>query len=478
MRFSRFYGLNQSQAELDFVDIDPDEDIPLFFDPYVFANEDDAFCEACDQSINSFFQRVLDCVVRKDHVKGRALLSHLNEPNEICFGWSEGKPRGRGIGKMQASQIYDQLAASEAAKTGLLTDLAECELFVEGIGPDKISDITANIIRNILIKYTNEQCELHGIKDLPKVPSGSLWNVEKLKWEVGYVNLPVIEQTPTILVPKKVVRWMGDLSHQHQKYYRHFVLNFLRDQYLNSGSALVNILSDGRRRVYKSDVAELHPLSKDFLFRFSRDNPKVFEEYREAYKRTHSVEISELDEDFDDDILVDKIATQLTRLKSGGKDASRFHKLMVGVLEYLFYPNLTYPKVEHSIHDNRKRLDIQFANAAKTGFFRRIASHYNIPCPYIAVECKNYSNDPENPELDQLAGRFSPNRGKVGILCARMFENRDLFLRRCKDTSNDQRGFIIPLADDDILALLKYAADGKRSLIDDYLEDIFRKIVS
>jgi hypothetical protein len=59
MRFTKAFGLNKSQAGLDFVDIDPDEDTPLFFDPYVFANEDDPFCDQCDESLNSFFRRPL-----------------------------------------------------------------------------------------------------------------------------------------------------------------------------------------------------------------------------------------------------------------------------------------------------------------------------------------------------------------------------------------------------------------------------------
>ena len=478
MRFSKAFGLNQSQAGLDFVDIDPDEDIPLFFDPYVFANEDDAFCEKCDRSVHSFFQQVLDCVMKGRHAQGRALLNELSEPNEICFGWSEGTPAGRGIGRKQASDIYDRLAASEAAKSGLLTDLAGCELFVDGIGPDKISDITANIIRNHLIEYTQDQCALHGIKDhLKSVPAGPTWNIKTNRWDRDYADLPIIEGTPVIIVPKKAVRWLGDLSHQHQKYYRHFVLNFLRDQNLKNGTNLVHILSDGRRKVYKTEVAEENPMSKDFLFRFSRDNPKVFAEYREAISKTKKVSIRELDDDFSHEAFADAIKKQLASIKPGNAGATRFHRLMVGALEYLFYPNLAYPKIEDPIHEARKRIDIVYTNAAQSGFFYRIAAQYKLPSLNIMVECKNYSSDPSNPELDQLAGRFGPNRGKVGFLIARQFEDRDLFIARCRDTAGDDKGFIVPLVDDDIVALLNLAAKQKRIEIDRYLESVFQELL-
>lgn len=478
MKFSKAFGLNQGQPGLDFVDVDPSEDLPLFFDPYVFANEDDAFCMACDQSIKSFFQRVLDAVIHSKTTEGHQLLSYLSEPNEICFGWSRDEPAGRGIGDKQAKQIYHQLKSSAAGKSGLLTDLSECELFVQGIGPDKISDITANIIRNHLIKYTQEQCELHGIQDLTSHPTSATWNIQKSRWEMGYADLPVVAGTPVILVPKRTVRWIGDLSHQHQKYYRHFVLNFLKDSHLRAGDRFVHILSDGSRRVYKTELEEEYPLSKDFLFRFSRDNPAVFESYRDAYKKTHKITISELDQDFSDEIFVASIKKQLASTPSGPKHASAFHRLMVGILEYLFYPNLTYPKIEHPIHDNRKRIDIVYANAATGGFFNRISAHHKLTSVYIMVECKNYSSDPANPELDQIVGRFGPNRGYVGLLVARRFENRDLFFERCRDAAKDLKGYVIPLVDEDVEKLLNFAAAQRRSQIDEYLESILLKLMS
>lgn len=93
------------------------------------------------------------------------------------------------------------------------------------------------------------------------------------------------------------------------------------------------------------------------------------------------------------------------------------------------------------------------------------------------MECKNYSSDPANPELDQLAGRFSVNRGKLGLLVCRKLKNKKLFIQRCKDTAQDGRGFIIPLDDSDLKILLNYR--GKKDIRSIYslLEDRFQDLV-
>ena len=89
-----------------------------------------------------------------------------------------------------------------------------------------------------------------------------------------------------------------------------------------------------------------------------------------------------------------------------------------------------------------------------------------------------YFSYKQNPELDQLSGRFSVNKGKFGMLLYRHTKNYDKLLQSCKDTVLDGRGFIVPLGDIQLIKLLAYIEEGKRNVIDSYLEDIFVKIIS
>ena len=92
------------------------------------------------------------------------------------------------------------------------------------------------------------------------------------------------------------------------------------------------------------------------------------------------------------------------------------------------------------------------------------------------MECKNYSSDPANPELDQLAGRFSPNRGRVGFLLCRTIDDMERFINRCIDTFRDDRGLIVPLTDDDVIDLLRNYDNWNSNYIDQYISNRVRQI--
>ena len=148
----------------------------------------------------------------------------------------------------------------------------------------------------------------------------------------------------------------------------------------------------------------------------------------------------------------DALIAELINVPKGTKDADNYEKIIEKIFSALFYPNLTYPIKQARLHEGRKRVDIQYSNEAKDGFFSWISTHQ--PCGYIFVECKNYTNEVANPEVDQLAGRFSPRRGKVGLLVIRDCENQELLDKRCRDTAQDDRGFMISLTDQDVIQLI------------------------
>jgi hypothetical protein len=476
MRFSEAFDLHKTQAQLDFVDVELDGDTPLFLDPFALSIRKDAWSYECTQHLLSFFQAAIDAIHAEDVDRARHVLSHLSEPNETRLGLSKAEPSGRGLGGKQELELYDALVDSEAARTGILSEIAECDLFIPGISHDKISDITTNVIRGPLATYTREQCALLGVPVREDVPVGRVWDIGRHDWVSVYGSLPIWQGHRILLVPKASVRYRMCLD--SQEYYNHFMLNFLQAEHLRSSSSLVKVLRNGNHVVTKKSVKERHPFSKRSLYEFTKEHPEVLEHYKHIKSAEGTLSERQLDEAFDEAALCDALSAALRQIRPGNDTASAFHNLMVGTLEFIFFPHLIYPIKEREIHEGRKRIDIVYTNAARDGFFYRLHTARQVASNYIMVECKNYSSDIGNEEVDQLSGRFSTNRGRLGISVSRSFNYRARLIERCRDTARDGRGFIIPLVDEDIHEMLAAIKDHRRSAVDARLDRMFNDIVS
>jgi hypothetical protein len=480
MRISEYFKLQKTQYELDFIDIDLETDIPLFIDPYYLGTCEFPWAISANRTLENFFALLLTFLQSNQINKAKIIFSHLNEPNETHLGLSKGRPSGRGVGPIDTEKIFDNLLGSKAISSGIVEDIEDFRIFVKGIDKDKMSDLTTNIIRKHLIEYTKNQCELWNIPLQKNVPSGFFWDRNDQKWKNEYVKYLIADNQRILLVPKKIVSY--SLDYTPQKYTRHFVLNFLQYEHLRMNSHLVQVRRNKKGKITKryvtkkSILKELGHITKDFLAEFTEKHPKVFETFKIDTKR----EIRNLsNEELSSDLLhriINYLIKCLDEVKPGNDDATKYHRLAVGILELLFYPRLTSPIVEKEIHSGRKRIDITFDNAAENGFFFRLPNTYQIPSQFIFFECKNYTRDIQNPELDQIAGRFSPNRGKFGIILCRGIDKFKLFLNRCRDTYIDQRGLIIPLVDDDLIGMLMNYEKKGVEFCEEILAERFRDV--
>ena len=476
MRVSEFYDLGRTQPTLDFVDVDIREDTPVFVDPRALRLLRSHWAEECTSLVQNFFREVLDKIRSGEHEEARRLLGALHEPNETHLGLSRGLSRGRGLGAGLARGVWEALAESEAVHTGLLEDLEDTILLVEGISADIISDITTNIIREPHINYTSDMCAYYGIPLVTDVDSGPLWDPAAKEWYSELAMLPIADAGKLLLVPKVIVR--RRLDYDVEEYYEHYVLEHLRGIELDANSELVRLLKNGRSRVTKKDLASKYGRGKSVIVRETRRHPEILDQYRSDKRasRARPLDHSEMaayegtpNPDWD------ALLSAVTGLAAGNDNATAYERAVEGLLSALLYPSLANPRPQEVIHDGRKRIDIGYSNAATQGFFYWLALNY--AASNIFVECKNYSREIANPELDQLAGRFSPTRGRFGLIVCRRFDNKPLFLERCRDTARDERGFIICIDDDDLAVLVE-----ERSLFNfrsEYhlLEDRFRYLI-
>jgi hypothetical protein len=476
-RVSDYFGIRKSQTELDFVDVPVVGDVTLFLDPYAFTLGREPWFQECNDLVVDFFAQLIESIRHGRSAAAEKLVSNLHEPTDTHLGFASTTRGGRGIGRHQARDLLVALAASRAVQTGSLDDISDCELLIPGISADKVSDITTNVVRGKLIEYTQAQCALYDIPTRP-IAGGVYWSIEDHFWKNAYASLPVVKSQRLVLIPKACVRFRPTIT--AQEFYDDFVLKFLEAEHIDANDSLVYVLKNGSKRVLKRDLKSKHPFSKEMLFEFIQEHPDVLQKYKERARNTSQpLRNGDLEwahrqsRDTDPTPLI----KQLQEIPPGNEHAGKFHNLILGILSTLFYPALTFPQKEQEINEGRKRIDISFNNGAREGFFESLRSNYQVFSPFIFFECKNYKSDPQNPELDQLVGRFSDKRGQFGVIVCRQVNDKPLMLKRCKDALNDKGAYVFVFDDDDITKLLKLSAEQKQSEIDRFMTDQMRALV-
>lgn len=191
MRVSEYYNLGREQPSLEFVDVDIHGDTHVYVDPHALRYIDSDWSNECVSLLQNFFDTVMQAIRQGQHNRAKVLLASLSEPNQTHLGLSRGRAQGRGMGSELARDVWESISKSRAVATGLIEDLEDTVLFVDGVGFDIISDVTTNIIRGRLITFTQDACTYYGIPMTDDVDSGQLWDRHARRGIQHYTRLPV-----------------------------------------------------------------------------------------------------------------------------------------------------------------------------------------------------------------------------------------------------------------------------------------------
>lgn len=483
MKISETLNINKSQFELDFIDIDIENDIPLFIDPVYISKANTPMINKMYSTLDNFFSYLIELINTNHISEARKIFLNLNEVNDIHLGLSKSKSRGNGVGEKYQDKIFDNIIDIAKKHEGLLNQIQDIKIFVHGIDRDRISDMVANIIKRDLIEYTKQQCELNNIPLTPGIQTGFFWNPINKSWDNTLDEMLVINGKKIILVPRLIVSYANQYT--SSKFIQHFALNFLQEQNIKDNTSLVQRYTNkkGKTRVWvtkksivKKEKENDKKMDKEWIANFTQKNPKVFNDFNEKNKGIVIDETINTD-GIDKKEVAKFLKEKLNKVGVGKENATKYHDLIIGILEFLFYPNLANPRKETPIHEKRKRIDITFENSAEKGFFYQLPILHNISSSLIMIECKNYKEDIGNPEVDQLSGRFSTNRGKFGMLLFRKIDDEKLLIDRCKDLCVEKHEIIIPLLDIDLNKALDSIIENNENNIEKIISDKFFEII-
>lgn len=167
----------------------------------------------------------------------------------------------------------------------------------------------------------------------------------------------------------------------------------------------------------------------------------------------------------------------LSNINTGIKNAHKYHKLISYIISYIFKDTFSNMEFEREVYNGRCYIDTVYTNIAQNGFFRHLPEKYKgISCNYIVLEAKNFTLDPGNREVDQLASRLNKKVSNFGILTCRNIKNEKLMLQRCQ-YHLDSNKYIIFLTDTNLQKLVKWKILGLGAEIHDFIDNKFKALV-
>ena len=226
-----FYGIAGS---VPFADVQIDADNRLFLDPRAIRLDGTSpeHAHRARECLDSFASELLDAVLTGsiNGSRGEQLLHHFNEPWETRLGMSTAGFHGHGGAEIIGDRIRDALTHDLEAliRVGLLQQLEDLPLFVNGMDRDITSDITTRIVYDALATFTAEMLCLY-----PEFTSGAhetlafekqIWSPAKRDWTNTCLQLPSPNERELLLVPTSWAR--RTLLMSAGRFYETSVLSF------------------------------------------------------------------------------------------------------------------------------------------------------------------------------------------------------------------------------------------------------------
>ncbi|MFE5788377.1 hypothetical protein JXX30_00385 [Rhodococcus erythropolis] len=229
---TRHYGIT---TPVPFVDVDVNVDNAIFIDPYAIRLDRSAnpFAAQANFYTETYFREVTRCALSRngfDRQTGLRLLQRFIEPWETRLGLASNSFSGHGGAEEVGTWIWNTLTTDVEAllRVGLLRQIENLPLFVEGIDRDITSDITTRIIfesladftATMMTRYPQFAASGHRVGAFER----QVWDPHNREWTTKVFDLPVAAGKPLLLVPRSWAR--KTLLMSAGRYYETSVLSY------------------------------------------------------------------------------------------------------------------------------------------------------------------------------------------------------------------------------------------------------------
>lgn len=362
MKITQYLEIEKSPLELNFLNLDINQDKKLFVDYSLIKRNKDNFSKKCRDTVNSFIQAVKNNLELGKTKETKDLFKEMSESNEVCLGYSSGTPKGRGVGDDCAEKIADFIIRENIYSTNQLADIfclfSDSKIFIEGIKNDRTSDAVISLIKEHLIDYTLEQCSLYSKEVEFETKEVKLWDSNTFQWSLKNKKIPKIDGKNIIFVPRVII---NKGSHNFQKeYYRYGVIEKFQQVYLDDNDPLCITRADGTVCApTKKSLMDLISGDKATLLKETKEDPEILVSFK---RKTHIFEPLSRDEllkSFEKDAEIKNVAQKLKeKLENFNGDEKSLCDLR-GILENIFFEYFGNKKLSEigTIYRNYKKFE-------------------------------------------------------------------------------------------------------------------------
>lgn len=440
-----------SQYDVDFVIPRIGVDIPLGIDPFLLYKSRDAeFRRLHDELLGAFNAGI--AAVRRGALTEAGRIFDFPEVSAIGFGYTKHGKRGSGVGSYISRLIVETLVGSPGLQERGVRHVEEMQLVSAGIGPDRVSDIAANVMKRYLIEYTQRQCRLWNVPMNSAVPMSHIYDSSRHEWIDSYEDMPVsaIDGSPILLVPRRWVRalpWINydDFARTEFSAYLAARRGKARQEQRNSSQGDASV---ARGPTAKSDVVVVTRSDIALVERYVRSREKQADLARPA--------LEYIDEDACRQ--AEELKARLSRIAVGREQAAEYQRLVLEILNYLFNPELIDGQPEVRTAEGTERRDLVFTNDSDEPFWDYIRNtHAGI---IVMFEVKN-TVELDADAINQTATYLGDRIGRFGVIVTRGAQS-DAIKKKVFSVWNDSapRKVILTVTDSDMGELLDLRCRG------------------
>ena len=268
--------LNRINKVKEIVQLDFEHDNKLFIDPYKINKSQEECILRGKEKIIKYFEIFFDAVENNDKRKVIEIGRHLHEINATKLGYTDKnkKPKGKGFSLKDLITIYE-----EAIKIkDYIEDMPDILVLANNVGPDKVSDLTTNIMYTEILEYTQNIISKYSIEVSLEERKKWIFDIGAEKWLEKNILVPCIDDEEILFLPKDIVSNYEIFSYQNM--YWQLIYPFYKMH--TSMHGLIRILKSGEKKPDCKKIKTKYPLNRITVKDFVVNNRSEYKRYKEA----------------------------------------------------------------------------------------------------------------------------------------------------------------------------------------------------